>query len=56
MEIVLTKLKIPKGQIIECSGKYISPITLESITKILPSDEEQEMIKMYNGEDELGKP
>jgi hypothetical protein len=44
LEIVLTKLKLPEGAVsqtlIECGGQYAATSTLESIEKILPSDEE----------------
>lgn len=45
-----------KKALVECTGKYSYPITLESINKILPSDDEKDMVKMYSGDDELGKP
>lgn len=41
VEIILMKLKIPKGAIkkaiTECEGKYMDPLILESINKIIPS-------------------
>ena len=55
------KLKIPKGAIkkaiTECEGKYMDPLILEAINKIIPSQEKRQMIEMYSGdEEELGKP
>jgi len=51
----LVKLKIPKGEIrkalLECSGKYTSQNSLEAIEKLLPSEEEEQMIKAYEGSD-----
>ena len=41
MEIVLTKLKIPVGEMSkalrQCTGKYANPSVMESVVKILPS-------------------
>lgn len=35
----------------------MDPLILESINKIIPSEEEKQMIEMYSGdEEELGKP
>ena len=54
VEIILTKLKIPKGEmkraLIECSGKYSNPLILESAIKVFPTDDEQMAIKMYEGD------
>ena len=45
VEIVLLKLRIPKGQmkknLIECSGKYVNPSVLESVKIILPTSDEE---------------
>lgn len=45
VEIILTKLKIPEGEIqkalLSCSGKYASSLVLEAVNKILPTDDEQ---------------
>ena len=39
----MTKLKMPKGEIgktlIDCTGKYCNPISLETINKILSQDD-----------------
>lgn len=43
--------------LIECSGKYCDPLILESIKNILPTEDEEEMVKMYSGDpNELGRP
>ena len=41
---------------LSCSGKYASSLVLEAVNKILPTEDEQEMIASYTGDDELGKP
>lgn len=61
VEIVLTKLKIPRGKMSEalreCSGKYATSSVLESVSKILPSEEEEQMVANYEGDlDDLGRP
>ena len=61
LEIILMKLKLPPGEImkslITCSGKYADPLILESIVKILPHEDEEEMVRMYEGDEaDLGKP
>ncbi len=61
MEIVLTKLKLPDGAMIEalttCSGKYALPNVLESIKSILPTEEEEANVSSYEGSlEDLGKP
>ena len=43
-EIVLTKLKLPEGAIAEaltfCEGKYALPQVLETVSKIMPTEDE----------------
>jgi len=49
----LTKLKLPEQGITEaltqCSGKYVIPSVLDSISKILPSEEDEMMANNYDG-------
>ena len=46
-----------KKNLIQCSGSYCKPIVLESVKGILPTEDEEELVKMYNGDlNELGRP